>query len=266
MLTQEQWDALTPEEQEKRQSEKPSPAPEVKEDVVIINGVARPLKNFIAEISRKTKEDVLAEINAQPPKPTPAPVAQGDWQKQIATMAEREMEETGNMLPVNTILTLINQGTQHHIKNYTTTTNQANKVIKETKKELKSAYKDYGDYEDEFEEIIETIEPQNVSKDGLKIIFNSLRGKKLDDILKREREEAARKAEENPIVIGDLARGSAGGGNKPMKLTAEQQKEMSDMGFETEEDYTGRLKKYQSVAKKNGAKNTPQLLSERLTY
>ena len=113
---------------------------------------------------------------------------------------------------------------------------------------------------------MEGIEPQNVSKEGIKIIFNSLRGKKLDEILQKEREAAKERAEKNPTVIGDLARGSASAGAKKTGLTAEQKKEMSDYGFDTEEDYLGRLKKYQAVAKRNGAKNTPQLLSERLIY
>ncbi len=38
------------------------PAAEVTEDVVIIDGKPRPLKNFIAEISRKVKEEVTEEL------------------------------------------------------------------------------------------------------------------------------------------------------------------------------------------------------------
>src|SRR3990167_9785420 len=92
----------------------PSPDPEVKEDVVIIGGVARPLKNFMAEISRKTKEEVMEEIKRTTPPPSQPvlqPVSQSDWNKQVVAMAEREMEETGSIVPVNTMLNLIAQGT-----------------------------------------------------------------------------------------------------------------------------------------------------------
>ena len=265
-LTVEQWEALSTEEKEARAAEKPSSSSEVKDDVVIIGGKPRPLKNFVEEITRKVKEDVMAGINTRPAEPTRQP-DNTDWRKRVAQQAEKEMEETGSIVPVNTILDLINQGTNYHLNQFSTANKTAQKVIKETRKELKSSYKDYSDYEDEFDGIVENIEPQNVSKEGLKIIFQSLRGNKLDELLGKAREAGAKGAEEEKRILGDIASGNASHSSKPSgKLTAEQREEMTDMGFESEEDYSGRLKKYQDIAKRKSAKNTPQTLSERLVY
>lgn len=272
-LTQEQWDALAPEEQEKRQDEKPSASlPEVKEDVVVIDGKPRPLKNFIAEMTRKVKEEVLKEVpkpDALPKPDAPKPDApKGDFQKKVLKMAEDEMAESGSVIPINTILSLISQGTNYHITQHSQQTKASRKVIKETKKELKAQYKNFADYEDEFDEIVDTITPQNISKEGLKIVYNSLRGKNLDEILKKEREAATKKAEEDKEIIGDLSKPTEKTTLKPttIKLSQEQMDEMKNMGFETEADYIGRLNKFREVAKRRNAKNVPNLLSERLNF
>ena len=265
MLTQEQWDALPAEEQVKRQAEKPS----AEEDMVVIGGQKRPLKNFIAEITRKVKEDVIAETrNNNPTPPPPKQPDNTDWRRNIASRAEKEMEETGSIVPVNTILDLINQGTSYHVNQFSTANKNAQKVIKETRKELKTTYKDYSEYEDRFDEILDGIEPQNVSKEGLKIIFNSLRGEKLDELLKKERERGSKEAEEGKTIIGDVSSGSgsSSGTSSSGKLTIDQESEMSDMGFESKEDYLGRLIKYREIAKRRGAKNIPALLSEKFTF
>lgn len=267
-ITQEEWGKLTPEEQETRMDEKPeetppaSSAPEVKEDVVVIGGKERPLKNFMAEITRKVKDEVTEEVLASTKKETPKPTNNQDYQKQILSMAEREMEETGSMLPVNTILTLISQGAGYHVK----TASAANKTVKTTKRELKKEYKDFGDYEDEFDDIVESVEPQNVSKEGLKIIFNSVRGKKTDEIINKRVEEGIKKGLEDKKILGTLDTPSTSTITPKFsgKLTPAQEEEMKDMGFETPADYMGRLKKYQEIAKRKNAKNTPILLSERL--
>ncbi len=270
-LSKEEWEKLSKEEQESRQDEKPdaSPDPEVKEDVVIIDGKPRPLKNFVAEISRKVKEDVTAEVLAAQPKKEPVkPIGNNDdFLKQVTAAAEKEMEETGSMIPVNTLLNLINQGTGYHIKSVKT----ANKLIKATRRELKKDHKDFGDYSDEFDDIVDDIEPQNISKDGLKIIFNSLRGKKAgsseEEIAKRV-EEGIKKGLEGHKIIGNIDT-NVNSNSKTVdtgKLTPAQEQEMKDMAFEKAEDYLGRLKKFQAIAKAKNAKNTPILLSERLIF
>lgn len=267
MLTVEEWNALSEEEKTTRQSEKPQ---ENQEDMILIGGKPRPLKNFVEEITRKTRESVLAEINANKPNPVRQPDANAnnDWRKNIAAAAEREMEETGSIVPVNTILGLIAQGTNYQMSQINLNNKNAQKIIKEAKKELKTSCKDYADYEDRFDELLEDVEPQNVSKAGLKLIFNSLRGERQDELIAKAKEKGADDAEAGKKIIGDVESGGGGSssGNKSTKLTVAQKEEMSDMGFEDEESYLGRLKKYQDIGKRRNAKNVPNLLSERLVF
>jgi hypothetical protein len=266
MLKQEEWDALSPEEQTARASEKPvERSGEQKEDMVIIDGKPRPLKNFMAELSRKTKDEVMAEINANK-KPDPVVNTQqapDNLLKRINEMAEEEMTRTGSLLPVGTVLNLINKGVEYQLGERSKTTKNAQKMIKDTKKELKSLFKDYSDYSDRFDEICDDIEPQNISKDGLKLIFNALRGEKTDDLVKKAKEDAQKEAEEGKVIIGEVSSGSSGAPiSKSTKLSTDQKKEALDMGFDSEEDYLGRLNKKREVFKKKGYKNVPNLMSE----
>lgn len=271
-LSTEQWEALTPEEKQNRSDEKPVIVPE--EPYVFIDGIKKPLKNYIAEKERDIELRVRKEndLTRQPEKVV-AP-DQGDWRKRITAAAEREMEESGSIVPVNTILDLVNQGIGYHIGNYAKTTKQANKVIKDTKNEIRKDCKEKGisfeDYADEFDDIMENVDPQQVSGEGIKIIFNSLIGKKTPELLKKASEESTRKADEGSrrIVGGELAEGTGKSSNDggASKLTAEQKTEMQDMGFESESDYLGRLTKYREIAKRRGSKNTPTLLSERFAF
>ena len=265
MLTVEEWNALSVEEKATRAEEKPQ-----EEDVILIGGKPRPLKNFIEEITRKTRESVLAEINANRPVPAKQPDANAnnDWRKQVAAAAEREMEETGSIVPVNTILNLISQGNNYQMSQINMNNKNAQKIIKEAKKELKSSYKDYVDYEDRFDELLDGIEPQNVSKEGLKIIFNSLRGERLDELVAKAKEKGTSDAEAGKRVIGDVESvgGSSSAGNKSTKLNTAQKEEMLDMGFEDEGDYLGRLNKYRDIGKRRNAKNVPNLLSEKFIF
>jgi hypothetical protein len=267
-LTVEEWGKLSEAEQTTRQAEKPQ---ELQDDMVIVGGKPRPLRNLLEEVARKTRESVLAEINAsKKPELQPKPSVQSDnsdWRRQIASAAEREMEETGSIVPVNTMLDLIGKATGYHMSQFTTNAKNAQKIIKEAKKELRATYKDYSEYEDKFDDLLEGIEPQNVSKEGLKIIFNSLRGENLDAIVAKAREKAAEEAESGKKIVGDIdtGGGSSKSGSKTT-LTAEQQQQMKDMGFEDEASYLGRVKHYQEVAKSRNAKNVPTLLAEKLLY
>ncbi len=267
MLTQEQWDVLPAEEQAERQAEKPSSESEVKEDFVMINGQKRPLKNFLAENNRKMKEEILQEVNASRPAPPAPPQPEGNWQKQIAQAAQREMEETGEIVPVNTILNLVSRASQYQFMEHSKIVKNAQKITKEVKSELKGQYKDYRDYEDEFENILDGIDPQQISKEGLRIVFNSLRGQKIDEIVKQKEEAAVKKATEERKIIGEITPSlSSSAGGKKEKMSPAQSKEMKDMGFDTEQDYLGRLEKKRQVAKSRGSLNIPDLISESLVF
>lgn len=247
--------------------ENSSSASEVKEDVVIIDGKPRPLKNFVSELQRKVKEDILKEI--KPPADEPKPVQPSqpsqpvDYRKQITAMAEREMEETGSIVPVNTILSLINQGTTYGISEYAKRTKNAQQTIKKVRKDLRDKYKDFNDYAEEFDAIVEDIDPGQISKEGLGIIFDSLRGKNIDKILEKTKTVA-----EEPKIIGEPGKPSSmvSTGPKTTKLTDSQKQEMKSMGFDLEEDYLGRLETKRRIAKQKGAKNIPELLSDLLQF
>ena len=261
MLTQAEWDVLAPEEQEARQAEKPSSASEGKEDVVIIDGKPRPLKNFIAEISRKVKDEVMEEV-AKKPAPTPSALPT-DWMKRIDESAEKELAETGGIMPTKTIISVIGQGIQYQIN----LKKASDKILKETKKELKATYKDFSDFEDSFDEATTDIEPQYMSKEGLKIIFKSLRGDKMDEMEKKLRKEITEEVLADKKIIGDTGSpGKVSAPTKGIKLTPDQEKEKENMGYENSEDYLAQLEKKRQTAKSRGAKNTPQLIYEQLVF
>ena len=270
-MTWEEWNKLGEEEQALRISEKPAGDDPSKsgDDFVMIGGKKRPLTNFIAEISRKVGEDVISRLPKSEPKPEhKVPISENrDAYKQIQDAAEKEMEETGSVVPIRTITEVIRQGATHIIQSQRKIESDAKKIIKDVKKELKSQYKDYNEFADEFDEALETVDPAHVTKEGLIMVFNSFRGKKLDE-LKDKIEKDKDKTPSPKKIIGEVDSPSgspgSGSGNKSSKLTEEQKQEMLLMNFDSEEDYLGRLSKYQEIAKKKGAKNKPALLQERL--
>ena len=262
-LTTEEWIKLTPEEQEARTDEKPEETPlppEVKEDVVTFaDGSTRPLKNLIGEITRKVKEEMRRE--APPPREEPkTPPPKTDFIQRITTQAEDEMTRTGSTFPVNTILGLISDASRYHVSSGYSTLKKSNKVIKSTKRELKKQYKDFGDYEDEFDDKIDEADPSQITSEGLKLVFNAIRGSKMDEIITKIKTPP----KEPTKIVGPSVGTGTGAAKGKVKLTPEQEKEMKDMGFDTEEDYLGRLHKYQDLARKKGLKVIPSLISERL--
>lgn len=266
MLTQEEWDSLTPEEQGQKEAEKPvTPTPGVDDDIVIIGGKPRPLQNFVSEIVRKTKEEVIREVGnrqlEQIPPPRPAQSSE-DYMGNVLKQAEDEMSRTGRSVPLETILGLIAQGSQYHIRNTVTSMRQAAKTVQETVKSLKGKYRDYKEYEDEFRDAVDNINSDLVSQQGLEMLFNSIRGAKLDDKLAKIEEANRKRAEKDEKIVGPSSgSGTGAGGSKPT-LNENQKKEFISMGLDTEDEYTGLLQKRQARAKAEGWKVIPQTLSE----
>ena len=267
MLTVERWNALSDEERQERVDEMPeelktTPPQVAKESVVIIDGKEIPLKNVIGEAVRKAVERTKAEILASAPLPTPQPINLGGEEplKRVMEDAEREMAETGSTFPVKTVLRLIGEGSRYHIKETTDSIKKSTKILKETKRTLRKEYKDFGDYEDEFDEIVDNATPDQITPTGLKMVFEAIRGRKLDEKLR----DLQGKPPEEPI-IGPSA-GSGGGAGKPPKekLTDAQKKEMAIMNFETEDAYLNVLKPRQQRAKDMGLKKIPQTIGEPL--
>ena len=265
-MTKEEWDSLTAEEQATRVSEKPSSVSDVKDDVVIINGKPRPLKNYHAEMSQKIKDDIMRELKPQQ-QPVQANQPNGqDYARIIQNAMEREMAETGGSIPVNTVLNLIEQATIHKVNQYHQTRRQAEDVIDETLEELE-ANKDYPEVSKKLKSAIKRLDPSNVSREAIYLIFNSLRGEMSEDIAKKRADEAVKGAEANKRILGEPSgsTGGASGGSRSVKLTEEQQQDMEDHGME-EEAYSKALKHKQEKAKERGAKNVPKTLYERLIF
>lgn len=251
-------------------SEENLPRQEVKEDVVVIGGKERPLRNFVAEIQRKTEESILSKLRNERKTELPdrqsQPVANDDRSNYISKIlndAEEEMTRTGRILPVETIISLITSGSQYHANSTVSAMKNAERIIKSAKKKLKEQHKDYKDYENEFEDTIDEINPLSITAQGLEMLFDSIMGRKIKEKMAKLEEEKIVKAERGEKIVGP----SSGSGNVKSKkevLTPEQQKEAIDMGFETEEDYFERLKKRQDRARSEGVKIIPQTLGEKI--
>lgn len=271
-MTWEEWNALSEEDKALRIAEKPTgddPSGQG-DDYVMIGGKKRPLNNFIAEISRKVGEDVMSRLPKPEPKPEPRVTPDNrDIHKQIQDAAEKEMEETGSVVPIRTITSLIQQGTSYILQSQRKIDSEAKKTIKETKRELRTTYKDYNEFSEEFDKILDTIDPAYVKKEGLIMVFDSLRGKKLTEIRAKIEKDKNDNPPPSKKIIGEVDTGTGSGGgsgsgaSKGSKLTEAQKEEMQLLNFESEEDYLGRLKKYQEIGVKKGAKNKPTLLQER---
>ena len=261
-LTWEEWNELSAEEKEERVEEKPDGTdPLVGGYYVDEAGKKRPLKNLIGEVTRKVTEDIKRDLNAAP-RPDARPNRDTDILSQIQARGEEEMVRTGRTFPIETVIDLINRGAS----NIATITQQsvakANKIIKEAKRELRKKYKDFDTYEDEFDDAANDIHPTKISLEGLVFVFKSILG---DHVEEREAAAEKRGKESGSGKIIGPADGSGGGKTRDdkSKLTAEQQKEATEMGL-TDEEYLITLKKRQDNAKAQGCTILPQTMSEPL--
>lgn len=250
-------------------TEENPPHQEVKDDVVIIGGKERPLKNFISEIQRKTEESVLQKLRGEqdnyhrPEEPKPVSYDSKDnYLSKIVQDAEDEMVRTGRTVPIETIIGLITSGSQYHVNNTVTVLKNSEKAIKTAKKSLREQHKDYKEYEDEFDTILENIDPKLVNVQSLERLFNSIRGERIGKTLIKQEEDRKKKIEKEEEIVGP-SKGS--GLSKPKKetLTSTQIEEMIDLGFDEEDDYLERLKKRQERAKIEKWKTIPQTLGEK---
>jgi molybdenum-dependent DNA-binding transcriptional regulator ModE len=82
-------------------------------------------------------------------------------------------------------------------------------------------------------------------------IFNSLRGKSIDDQLKEAESRGAKKALEDAGIVAMDEGGSSGGGGSSSSLTKEQSEEMSRMGL-SEKEYKEILRERQNKDKVEG--------------
>lgn len=243
----------------------------VKEDVVMIGGKPRPLKNYEAELRRKfdkEKEDELSALRStyeqrQAPQQT-QPV---NFIDQVYAMAENEIATTGKAVPIQTIMQVANSISLRNTEYMLTSREQARRAVSSFKKSVK-AEPDWRELEDDFDELVEQLKPEQINPPTLEVIVNAVRGKKAKELLAQAKAKAKEEAEKDTTIVGGEPAQKTSGGHKPSSgLTPEQKQEMDRMNQDTtmewtEGEYIKALKKKQERFKLDGAKNIPQLFSD----
>src|SRR3990167_5656391 len=184
-LTVEEWEKLTPKEQADRAQEKPdnyTPSSGVKEDVVIINGQSRPLKNYEAEMRRKFDED-KAQMEAEYQEKLRSSIvnqqpAQTNWLEQVYDMAENEIATTGKTVPMQTIMQIANTLSRNNVETIFKTERQAKTAVNNFKRTVHSE-PDWSEVESRFDEYVDQLTPDRINAPTLQVIFNAVRGEKL---------------------------------------------------------------------------------------
>ena len=243
----------------------------VKEDMVIIGGKERPLKNYEAELRRKTeegKETMRKEFDAKLlslQQQTTQP--QQTWYDVVQQRAEQEMALTGKTVPVQTILELADSLYQRNISSTLKNRETADKEIRNFKRSIKKD-PDFSDIEDDFDVLVEQLRPEQINAPTLEVILNSVRGKRSQEIVRRAKEEGKQEALKETQILGGQPTETTTVVTKPsVSLTPEQQAELVIMNQEntmewTEQEYKDALLKKQNRFKAAGAKNIPQLMSD----
>ncbi len=245
----------------------------VKESVVIIDGKERPLKNYEAEMRRKHEEEMDAlrreldvrnvQIQSQSTQTT-----QQQWLDQVYTMAENEIATTGKAVPIQTILQLANSLSQRNLETNFKTREQSEKAVRSFKRSIKNE-PDFTVLEDDFDSLVDQLKPEQINTPTLEVILNSVRGKKLPELLKKAKEDAKKEAEKDTTILGQPTTTTTGGGRTATTITPEQKIELDRMNNNStiqwsEDEYLTSLRKKQERFKGSGAKNIPQLLNDQM--
>ncbi len=120
--------------------------------------------------------------------------------------------------------------------------------------------KDMEKYGEELEDMLDTVnDPAKITPDSILIMFNSLRGKSVDDQIKEAEKRGAKKALEGAGIVAIDDGGSSGAGDEKGKtsLTKEQQEECNRMGL-NEKEYKELLRGRQEKDRLEG--RTPRSL------
>ena len=259
------WNMLTEEEQELRKDEMPETLfNEQNKDMVIVDGVPRPRKDFEAEIARKVspkiKEDILRELRAEP-----RPVNNANQTDILATINTRIQGELdkGNTFPTDTVLRLINQGVANYVKNVQDTDKKAERLVKQIKRDLRKKYDDFSDYEDEFDDAVDEVHPTRVTEESLNLLFDAIRGRHVDEKIKEAHNRGRIEGGVKIIGASESSGGIPKGGKS--KLTPEQSAESEEMELD-EVSYLKRLNKRRQHAKEMGITIMPMTMGEALRH
>ena len=246
--------------------------PAVKENMVIIDGKERPLKNYEAELQRK-HNDELARIKAeyetrysQPTQPVQPTAPQPDYWAQVDQAAEQEIAATGKAVPMKTIASVANSIAQRNMQAFFQTKEQSEKAIRGFKRSVRET-PDWKDMEDSFDELVDQLEPHQVNAPTLEIILNSVRGKKGVDREKLAYERGKQDALKDTQILGAPEGGQPAGTAPKTTLTLAQKAELDEMNKDntmgwTEEEYKKALIEKQNRFKASEARNVPVSLND----
>lgn len=228
----------------------------------------KPWKEIAKEEERKRKEAEgkvhQPKTDDEPPPTTRDREGTVSARDQFKQQWERKFVDD----PFGAIEELVLIGSRHVVKRTREDIGKANRLLKEVKKDLKAKYEDFTDVEQSFDEHLEDVAVERMTKEGLEMVFHSLRGQKLEEKVKQLQAKVnGKQAVEEPRIVGPAAGSGSGtpvspSGEKP--LTKAQQAEFAKMGDVSETGYRRLLKERQERAKKLDCKVLPETISEPL--
>ena len=250
-LTTQEWSALSADEQKVREEEMPWEVFAEKSKTE-----QERLKNSAIEHDRKLKaaEKQVEELNAtvQQIKNAGGSPAQVQSLEDIRKQYLEDLEKDPLMANAKLAATGIARALADFKK--------ADQIKRSALRNLRRDYpKDMNKYGEELEDMLDNItDSSRITADSILIMFNSLRGKSIDDQLKEAREDGAKKALEDAGIVAIDSGGSSGaGGSGKSSLTKEQEEERNRMGL-NEADYKEILRGRQE--KDRNENRTPRTL------
>lgn len=251
MLTVQEWNALSEDEQRTREAEMPE---EVR---VELNKAERErLLNSNIEKDRKLKAATqqAEELNRRITEleRTGAPTAEITELERVRKQYEIDLEKDPMMANGRLASYLASKAIGDFRK--------VEQVKRASLRKLRKDYpRDMDKYGEELEEMLDNVtDPLKISADSVLIVFNSLRGKSVDDQIKEAEERGAKKAREDAGIVAIDHGGSSGaGGGGKTSLTKDQQDECERMGL-IEKEYKELLRGRQEKDKLEGV--TPRSL------
>jgi len=263
--TFEEFKKKESEEAEENQ-DKTQPPPEGEKEVEDLD---RPEKNIDAEISRKQAE--LEKLNQQLADKKVAPTQQtnpnqwDNWLSAVNNQAETEMAQTGRTVPIQTILQVADNVAKKRFDETLKSRDSAQKAIRRFKRTAQKD-PDFKNLEDDFDNLADQLNPGQINDDTLEVLLNSVRGKKMPELLKKARSSGKKQVEEDTKIIGPTTSGSSGTSDRE-ELSDSQLRELENLNSEssiqrTPKEYVQMLKSKKDRFTAAGAKNTPMLLTD----
>lgn len=249
-LTQQEWNALSPEEQDVRTEEMPWEIFAEKSKTE-----QERLKNSAIEHDRKLKAATqqAEELNRQIAelKKSGAPASEVHALEDVRKQYLADLENDPLVANSRLAITM----SQRVVGDF----RRAETIKRTALRKLRKDYpKDMDKHGDELEDMLDTVDSSKISPDSILIMFNSLRGKSIDDQISEARKEGAKKALEDAGIVAIDQGGSSGAGNQgKTSLTKEQQEEAEKMGL-IEKEYKELLRSRQEKDKLEG--RTPRSL------